>query len=613
MSASTSASSRSAPPPAQRTPPGPSAAARARSASSAAAPAAGTAAERVRAPRDPSPSRSRDSNSGRRTRLSAMSRVASDARRTIESFECGCSSSSEDDETDKHAKVVERDPRGGGSAVPETFRELQFPVGAVSYASAHALRTHAAMPSVSVAAPARLRAAARARRATRAPAPSAPPPPVPRNHPLFQETRLGSARFGFHENASSLPPPRSFRSRARAPLRAPSDTPRRRRPPPRRLSSPRTPARAFGSWARAETGARRSCPRRARFGRANPPGAAPDPLLFRRRSGRSASSPSPLRSRFGTPPPRAAPSAKAHARIWIWMCFGDAASPRRRNPRRRFPRRRRRRPQNQLSPCVTRGGSCHAAPHPSPRARGSTGRRSPRAAARGGKTTRTARVRLGTFLFPDVFVSGRFLSPRMHAPRAPPRRRGARARRRGAHPAPPPVSNARVRPRPHRALRWSGAFYRDRGDHARDSAPSPVASRSPPRPRARPRRPTWRRWTPRGPLPTPTPRFPRTRGRRRPARARERARGTALRARTPSRARRRPRRRLARVVRGKSDGPPLARVSRAHRPRGTARCAPGHSPRHPPRRTPRAWPPHPRRPSRACPFWMPRMRRNFPV
>ena len=84
-----------------------------------------------------------------------------------------------------------------------------------------------------------------------------------------------------------------------------------------------------------------------------------------------------------------------------------------------------------------------------------------------------------------------------------------------------------------------------------------------------------------------------------PPTARARDQGTALRARTPSLARRRTRRRPARVARGTSNGPPRARVSRAHRPRGTARCGSGRRPYHPPRSTPRAWPPHPERPSRA--------------
>ena len=129
----------------------------------------------------------------------------------------------------------------------------QFPVGAVSYASAHALRTHAAMPSVSVAAPARSRAAARAAAtATRAPAPSAPPPPAPRII-RFSEASSGLA-FWFSRKRILSPAALVSFARACASFEH-LQAPRRRRPHPRRLSSPRTPARAFGSWARAETGA----------------------------------------------------------------------------------------------------------------------------------------------------------------------------------------------------------------------------------------------------------------------------------------------------------------------------------------------------------------------
>ena len=268
-----------------------------------------------------------------------------------------------------------------------------------------------------------------------------------------------------------------------------------------------------------------------------------------------------------------------------------------------------------LSVCDSRGFLPRGSAPIAACARGSTGRRSPRAAARAGKRRGrrafvSERFRFQTYLFRDVF----FL-PRMHAPRAPPpaaRKSGARAAA-WAHPAPPPVSNARVRPRPHRALRWSGAFYRDRGDHARVAAPSPVASRSPPRPRARPRRPTWRRWTPRGPLPTPTRGF---RGHEVVGDLQELA--SAPEARLFARERL-----LALVVdrvgASRESCEESQMVHRSHAsleltdlavqrgvPRDTVPAI--HA-----RRTPRAWPPHPRRPSRACPFWMPRMRRNFPV
>ena len=171
MSASTSASSLSAPPLKRRTPPGPSAWTRYRSAASAAAPARVTQTDFVRAASDPSPSLSSETNRGVKIR-STTSDVCEDgqvrdtpdgvSRPDKKALVFAFASASDiafvrvasSAEAEKHA--IDPPVPALFFAFPRTLRELQLPVGAVSYASAHALRTHEATPSVSEETPARL-------------------------------------------------------------------------------------------------------------------------------------------------------------------------------------------------------------------------------------------------------------------------------------------------------------------------------------------------------------------------------------------------------------------------------------------------------------------------